>query len=413
MAISVKISQLVEGGSITSSDYIPISRGSIDTFKIAASQIVTTGQNIGGAPGTIFKTGVDGNGRTLQFRSLSGVDGISVVTAGDTLVVSASGQAPIKTSITGNGIRTSWPLTPPVPINPNNHRVDIDGVLQEPAANYSIAGSNIIFATPPPNGSKVTVISDNYFFSQVDVIPSDGSVTENKIVPGAVTNSKITGPISINNGGTGATSALGARNALGLPLSVHFVPVNFSTRSNISVPIIPGTGNNILNFDGPSNPSNNYVRVYTGTASANPWWSGINTVTLPNVPQNAVAALVHIYFNVNSTRNNSQFLFVRRDNTENWGNPTLTSTTPGDITTVQRDAFTGDYLKIYLDPTGNDNLSNPFEAESDITIPIYFNTTTNTFQWFIMDRKETSTAGLGVPESRVRMTLLGYYIQVL
>jgi len=180
MSTSVKISQLVDGGSLTSSDYIPVSRGTLDTFKVAATQIVTDGQNIGIGNGNVFKAGFDAGSRTLQFRTLSGTDGISVTTNQDTVVVSASGQNPIKTSLTGNGTTTVFPINGAVSINPNNYRVDIDGVLQEPTTNYTVNGSNIVFFTPPPTGGKITVISNN-LVRVFDTIPSDGSVTPQKL----------------------------------------------------------------------------------------------------------------------------------------------------------------------------------------------------------------------------------------
>lgn len=187
MAISVKISQLLDGGSLNSSDYFPVSRGSIETYKIAATKIVTAGANIGIGTGQIFKSGVDGAGRTLTFRSLSGADGLSVANVDDTLVISASGQNPVKTSRTGNGITTSFSLETGAfnSINPNNYRVDIDGILQEPGFTYNIVGSNIVFTAPPPNNGKITVVSNN-LVRAYDIIPSDGSVTANKLAPDAL-----------------------------------------------------------------------------------------------------------------------------------------------------------------------------------------------------------------------------------
>lgn len=179
MAISVKISQLNEGGSITSADYIPAARG-IDTVKINAQQFVVNGSNIGVGPGQLFSGTSSGAGTTMQFRTLSGADGITVDTSGNTLVVSASGQNPVKTSLTGNGTTTTFAINGASSINANNYRVDIDGVLQEPLTDYTINGSNIVFNPAPPNGSKVTVVSNN-LVRAYDVVPSDGSVTPQKL----------------------------------------------------------------------------------------------------------------------------------------------------------------------------------------------------------------------------------------
>jgi hypothetical protein len=180
MAISVKISQLNDGGSITSADYIPTARG-VDTVKVNAQQFVVNGSNIGVGPGQLFSGTSSGAGTTMQFRTLSGADGITVGTSGNTLVVSASGQNPVKTSLTGNGTTTTFAINGASSINANNYRVDIDGVLQEPLSDYTINGSNIVFNPAPPNGSKVTVVSNN-LVRAYDIVPSDGSVTTAKLI---------------------------------------------------------------------------------------------------------------------------------------------------------------------------------------------------------------------------------------
>jgi hypothetical protein len=190
MAVSVKISQLLPGGSIQSTDELPISRAGLETFKIAASQIVTTASNVGAGTGQMFLNKLTTGSGNLQFRSLSGADGLAVANSGNTLVISASGQNPVKTSITGNGTTTTFAVNEANSINANNYRVDIDGVLQEPLTDYTISGSNIVFSTPPPAGGKVTVVSNN-LVKAYDIIPSDGSVTTNKLALSAVTTDKI------------------------------------------------------------------------------------------------------------------------------------------------------------------------------------------------------------------------------
>lgn len=176
----VKISQLVSGGAITSQDEFPIARAGIETYKLAASQIVTDGANVGVGSGQLYFGKTTVGSTILQFRSLSGVDGLSVINQGNTLVISASGQNPVKTSITGNGTTTTFAVNGATSVNPNNYRVDIDGVLQEPINDYTIVGSNIIFNPAPPAGSKVTVVSNN-LVRAFDTIPSDGSVTPQKL----------------------------------------------------------------------------------------------------------------------------------------------------------------------------------------------------------------------------------------
>jgi hypothetical protein len=206
MAVSVKISQLLPGGSIQSQDELPISRAGLETFKLAASQIVTTASNVGVGTGQMFLNKLTTGSGNLQFRSLSGADGLAVANSGNTLVISASGQNPVKTSITGNGTTTTFAVNEANSINANNYRVDIDGVLQEPLTDYTISGSNIVFSTPPPLGGKVTIVSNN-LVRAYDIVPSDGSVTANKIALSAVTTDKI-----LNNAVTPAKLSIGGPN---------------------------------------------------------------------------------------------------------------------------------------------------------------------------------------------------------
>lgn len=186
MSISVKISQLEDGVGVSSVDQLPVARGSTSTVRIPASQFVVGGTNIGAGSGQLFSGTSSGAGTTMQFRTLSGADGLTIGTSGSTLVISASGQNPVKTSITGtspvptNGINTTFAINGANSINPNNYRVDIDGVLQEPINDYTIVGSNIVFNPAPPAGSKVTVVSNN-LVRAYDIIPSDSSVTSNKL----------------------------------------------------------------------------------------------------------------------------------------------------------------------------------------------------------------------------------------
>ncbi len=183
MAISVKISQLVPGGAIQSQDEIPIARGGVETFKIAANQIVTNGTNTGVGSGQIFLGREVTDSTALRFRTLQGGDNVNITNQGDTVVVSTPGQNPVKTSLLGNGTTRNFAINGANSVNPNNYRVDIDGVIQEPGTNYNIVGSTIDFTTPPPDGGKITVISNN-LVTILDVLPSDGSVTPQKISTG-------------------------------------------------------------------------------------------------------------------------------------------------------------------------------------------------------------------------------------
>jgi microcystin-dependent protein len=204
MSNGIKISQLINGGSTTLFDFLPIERG-VETLKIPTSQFVVDGANIttGTPQATIFIGKQESNGSILQFRSLSGVDGISVANIGNTIVVTGSGQNPVKTSIIGNNINTTYPINGAQSINANNYRVDIDGILQEPLTDYNIVDSNIVFTSAPPLSGKVTVVSNN-LVRAYDVVPSDGSVTTNKIALSSVTTSKLATDVQYSLVPTGA-----------------------------------------------------------------------------------------------------------------------------------------------------------------------------------------------------------------
>ena len=163
---SIKISQLPVGGSIVSTDELPVSRGGLETYRIKANQIVTTGGNVGDAAEVYKNSDTTIGSTTLNFRSLSGVgQGIQVIQTANTINISISGQNPIKTVFTGTGSQVDFPLslTNTSSRNVNNYRVDIDGVLQEPGqtADYFLNGSNLTFTSAPPLSSKIVVVSNN------------------------------------------------------------------------------------------------------------------------------------------------------------------------------------------------------------------------------------------------------------
>ena len=201
---SIKISQLPAGDSINSIDEFPVSRGGLETYRIRANQIVTTGSNVGGAAG-VYKDSTAINSTTLNFRSLSGVgEGLQVIQTTNTINISISGRNPIKTVFTGTGSQVSFPfpLTNTSSRNINNYRVDIDGVLQEPGqtADYYLNGSNLTFTTAPPLGSKIVVVSNNLLplaesvpaaNSIINTMLTDGCINTPELSSGAVTTDKI------------------------------------------------------------------------------------------------------------------------------------------------------------------------------------------------------------------------------
>ena len=191
--------------------------------------------------------------------------------------------------------------------------------------------------------------------------------------------------------------------------TISFVPSNIATRSNERIELIDYN-----------------TRAPSSSATFAPWWSGIQTVNLPSVPVNTTAALVEIYFNVNAYANNGQYLSIRRDITETAGAPS-NSPLSAIINMTEFAAITASKnLRLSLDPTGSPQYSlstlstqltsgviprTVFEAESVLTLPIYFETTTNSFQWFITDRRAQAVPIS--PEYHVSMNLIGYYVTSL
>ena len=193
MATGIKISQLVDGSTINSADYFPVARGTSDTFKLAAKQLVTGGASLSGGGGDIFAGTNVGSSTTLQFRTLSGVgEGVSIQTVGNTVNVSVSSiTTPQKTTFTGNGTQTVYgPIVGSNSTNPTNYRIDLDGVLQEPTTDYTVTPPYVTFTSAPPLNSKIVVVT-NTIANTYDGVPSDYSVTTNKIALTAVTNDKL------------------------------------------------------------------------------------------------------------------------------------------------------------------------------------------------------------------------------
>jgi len=195
-----KISSLTDGGSVTQNDEIPVARGTTGTYKVAAQQFVTAGKNLGNG-NTIFNgvTSVGTGGlpnTTMYYKTIVANNGLTINTTSDntTLVISGSAQSPIKTVFIGDGITTIWALNNTNSTNACNHRVTIDGTVQEPiidntGGDYYINSNGIVFTTPPPIASRVVVISNN-----LTVIPEvpDYSITSNKLAAGTIPLSAFT-----------------------------------------------------------------------------------------------------------------------------------------------------------------------------------------------------------------------------
>jgi hypothetical protein len=89
---------------------------------------------------------------------------------------------PVRTTVTGNGATSGYAISGASGlVNPSALIVAIDGILQEPVVDYTVASGNITFTSPLPSGSKAVVISPTNSLQVSQNIPADGSVTSAKL----------------------------------------------------------------------------------------------------------------------------------------------------------------------------------------------------------------------------------------
>jgi hypothetical protein len=162
-----------------------------------------------------------------------------------------------------------------------------------------------------------------------------------------------------------------------------FQPVNFDTRSNNTI---------VLTDKSPKNDKLNLK----------PWWSDSYIVTIPNIPDKCVGVLIHVYFNTNVRENNKLRFYIKDRNAK--------SNSDNSPETNDRKSYNE---KFSMDPDfGNWK----YEAETNVTIPVYLDTTDekgckkNTFQWRISDSRLNPTEL--APAYKVIIRLLGYYLNL-
>ena len=200
---------------------------------------------------------------------------------------------------------------------------------------------------------------------------------------------------------TNTTSAavVDLRNKINSVLSptVLFVPANYSTQSNAIGSVVAWGGK--------------------GTRSTNPWWSGVQTVTLNNVPTNTIGVLVEAFANVNAYANNSQRVYFYKSGEEGTTSGTVVlpsnSSSASNITQAQYNNITSNsetFRKIVMDPVHGETIE---EIEFSVTFPIYtstVNATTRQFRWFWTDGKADTTAPTSNPDYSLSIKLVGYYV---
>jgi hypothetical protein len=92
---------------------------------------------------------------------------------------------PVRTTLTGNGSTSVYAISGASGlVNPSALIVAIDGVLQEPSVDYTVATGTVTFTSPLPSGSKAVIVSPTNTLQVSNMIPADGSVTSAKIVGG-------------------------------------------------------------------------------------------------------------------------------------------------------------------------------------------------------------------------------------
>jgi hypothetical protein len=123
----------------------------------------------------------------------------TITSNGDTV---ATVVDPARTTLSGDGITTVFAINGASGIvNPSALIVAIDGVLQEPVADYTVSSGNITFSEPVPNGSKAVVISPTNTIQVANVIPSDGSVTSEKLASDIEISGQLTAPNQVIQSG--------------------------------------------------------------------------------------------------------------------------------------------------------------------------------------------------------------------
>ncbi len=117
------------------------------------------------------------------------------------------------------------------PESANHLMVSLNGVIQSPGDSFTVSGSQITFV--PSSGTLTSSDSIDFIMALGNVLdigtPSDGTVSENKIVAGAVTDAKIAGMASSKL--TGALPAVSGASLTSLP-NGNLIQVTTKTRTS-------------------------------------------------------------------------------------------------------------------------------------------------------------------------------------
>lgn len=231
-------------------------------------------------------------------------------------------------------------------------------------------------------GNSRRIINDN--FTSLSVAASENTLSLNNLVEFVDNNTALVSQVS--------SSSL-------------FLPVNYNTESNANVTVV----NHSYNFSGSNTTPSTSTTTTNQTVNQRIWWSGARTVNLLSVPSNTVAALLKIDLQAKTYANNTVKLYIRKSG-ESWGAP---NQGPGDINSTFATSFQANFNKIALAPVGGPNVS--FEAQESSTFIVYLDGTglNRTFDYTIVDLKDSSDSPNNFPIYNINISLLGYYQRII
>jgi len=157
-------------GGINSSTYaISATNDPTSSKELANKNYVDTkagaATNNGSGIGIYKEALIDGGLKTLHFKSLSAGSGISIIDGTDVISLSSPAAIfnPVYTSLAGDGTTTRFNLNGGTSTNAAAYRVTLDGVVQEPTVDYSVAPNGVVgqitFTKAPYAGATIVVIS--------------------------------------------------------------------------------------------------------------------------------------------------------------------------------------------------------------------------------------------------------------
>jgi hypothetical protein len=195
-----------------------------ENYKTDLRKYVAVYASGGGTNATQYQDGGTMNGDLTIVGKLSAGD---IYSNGNRV---ATVVTPTRTTLSGNGVLSSFAISVAGSLtNPSALIVAIDGALQEPSVDYSVASGYITFTSPLASGAKAVVVSPTNTVQVLDMIPSDGSVTSAKLASGlsisapTLTNAVISGSTTFSTSGaaTALNTSLGTRRVMRTTLATR------------------------------------------------------------------------------------------------------------------------------------------------------------------------------------------------